>query len=133
MEDYKYWHNLLQMPVNTLIFLIGVVMVLWGIIGTLIKENWYKGIWFAGAGTILAVFSLLLLVGFNNTCYYPSTYDLQSSIHIQNSSSSRFTLSVMSIVSLMVPFVIAYIWWTWKSMDQTPITSEEMENESHAY
>ena len=133
-ESFKYWHNLLQMPINTLIFFIGVVLVLWGIGGTLLKDEWNKGIWPAGLGTILTVFALFLLAGFNNTCYYPSIYDLQSSLHIQNSSSSKFTLSAMSIVSLMLPFVLAYIWWAWKAINRTKITSEEMyEEESHVY
>ena len=92
-----------------------------------------KGIWGAGIGTILTVFSLFLLAGFNDTAYYPSTFDLQSSLTITNSSSSSYTLTVMSYVSLLVPFVIAYIWVAWRSIDNKKIDSIELENESHVY
>jgi cytochrome d ubiquinol oxidase subunit II len=99
------------MPVVAVLFLLGVTMVLMGIIRpiTCFVKCSTRGIWGAGIGTILTVFSLFLLAGFNNTAFYPSTYDLQSSLTIENSSSSRYTLVVMSYVSLMVPFVLAYI------------------------
>lgn len=135
MEEFKYLHNLLQMPVVLILFLIGVLLVLWGIIRPLWKfeQSGSSGIWFAGTGTILTVFSLFLLAGFNNTSYYPSTFDLQSSLTIRNSSSSHYTLTTMSYVSLMVPIVAAYIWYAWWSMNRKKIDAEEMETEGHTY
>lgn len=135
MEDYKYLHNLLAMPVVLILFLAGVVLVLWGIILPLWKfeKSASKGIWFAGIGTILTVFSLFLLAGFNNTAYYPSTFDLQSSLTIMNSSSSHYTLTAMSYVSLLVPFVLAYIWYAWRSINRKKIDAAEMETEEHTY
>jgi len=132
MEPYKYLHNFIQMPLVLVLFLIGVLSVLWGIIGTLIGKC-KKGIFAAGFGTVLTVFSILLVAGFNNTAYYPSTYDLQSSLTIMNSSSSKFTLTAMSYVSLMVPFVLAYIIWAWRAINNKKIDAAEMENESHTY
>jgi len=132
MEPFKYLHNLLAMPIVLILFLLGVVAVLWGIIGTLIGKC-TKGIWSAGLGTVLTVFSVLLVAGFNNTAYYPSSFDLNSSLTIMNSSSSKFTLTAMSYVSLMVPFVLAYIVYAWRAINNKKITSKEMENESHAY
>lgn len=108
MEPYKYLTNFLQMPVVLLVFLVGVVAVLWGIIRTLWKPAFDKGIWFAGAGTVLTVLALLLVAGYNNTAYYPSTHDLQSSLTLANSCSSQFTLKVMAYVSILVPFDFAY-------------------------
>ncbi|MBM3404030.1 MAG: cytochrome d ubiquinol oxidase subunit II [Bacteroidetes bacterium] len=135
LEDYKYFHNLLSMPVVLILFLAGVVLVLTGLYLSLLRSNKHgrKGIWLTGPGTILAVLSLLLLAGFNHTAYYPSTYDLQSSLTITNSSSSIYTLRTMFIVSLIVPFVAAYIWYAWRAMDKKPITGAEMENDHHAY
>jgi cytochrome d ubiquinol oxidase subunit II len=94
-----------------------------------------NGIWYAGIGTVLTVFALMLVAGYNNTCYYPSNFDLQSSLNIVNSSSSKFTLTVMSYVSLMVPFVLAYIWYAWKSINREKITESEIsgEGEGHVY
>ncbi len=132
MEKYKYLHNLIQMPVVMVIFLLGVVGVLAGIYMGAFKKSG-KGIWLAGAGTILAVFSIFLLAGFNNTAFYPSTYDLQSSLTIQNASSSKYTLTVMSYVSLLVPFVIAYIWYAWKSLNKKKINEEDISNDDMAY
>jgi len=132
VETYKYLHNLLAMPINTLMFLAGVVGVLWGIISTLLKGG-TKGIWFAGGGTILTVWALLILAAFNHTSFYPSVFDLQSSLTIENASSSRFTLVSMSYVSLFVPFVLGYIWYAWKSMNNKQISSEELEQEHHVY
>jgi cytochrome bd ubiquinol oxidase subunit II len=135
MEDYKYLHNLLQMPVVLILFVIGVLAVLMGIIRPLmnIEKCGSRGIWAAGLGTILTVFSLLLLAGFNNTSYYPSTSDLQSSLTIHNSSSSHYTLTAMSYVSLLVPFVLAYIWYAWRSINNKKIDAAEMETDTHAY
>jgi len=132
MEKYKYLHNLLQMPVVLIIMLVGVVGVLWGIISTLFFHG-SKGFLFAGPGTVLTVFALFIIAGFNNTAFYPSVADLQSSLTIQNASSSKFTLTVMSYVSLMIPFVFAYIYYFWKVMNRKKITDEEMNEESHVY
>jgi len=134
LESFKYFTNLIQMPVVLLIFLAGVLLVLWGIISSLIKNN-TKGIWWTGGGTILAVFALLLIAGYNNTCYYPSNYDLQSSLNIANSSSSKFTLATMSYVSLAVPFVAAYIWYAWRAINVKKITESEVtgNTEGHIY
>ena len=133
MEPYKYLTNFLQMPVVLLVFLVGVVAVLWGIIRTLWKPAFDKGIWFAGAGTVLTVLALLLVAGYNNTAYYPSTHDLQSSLTLANSCSSQFTLKVMAYVSILVPFVLAYIFYAWRSIDNRKIDAKEMEEGGHAY
>lgn len=134
-EPYKYLHNFLQMPVILVLFLLGVVMVLLGIGRTIFcfEKCHTKGIWISGIGTILTVFSLFIIAGFNNTAFYPSTFDLQSSLTIENASSSHYTLTAMSYVSLMIPFVIAYIWWAWRVINKTKITEKEMEDDSHAY
>jgi len=135
MEPFKYFHNLIQMPVVLILFLAGVVLVLWGIfVG--IKKASSNGIWFAGLGTIFTVLALFFLAGFNNTAFYPSTYDLQSSLTIRNASSSHYTLTAMSYVSLMIPFVIAYIWYAWKAINVKPIDKEEMsatDKDGHVY
>ena len=135
MQPYKYLQNLLQMPVVAIMFVLGVALVLIGIIRplTCFEKCSTKGIWGAGIGTVLTVLALLLLAGFNNTAYYPSTFDLQSSLTIQNSSSSLYTLTVMSYVSLLVPFVIAYIFVAWRSIDNKKIDMEELDNETHVY
>ena len=134
IEPFKYLHNLIQMPAVLLLFLAGVIVVLWGIFIAWKMES-SKGIWFTGSGTILVVFSLFLVAGYNNTCYYPSNFDLQSSLNIQNSSSSRFTLTTMSYVSLLVPFVLAYIWFAWKEINKKKITETEVSggSEGHIY
>ena len=134
MEHFKYFNNLIQMPIVLLLFTGGILGVLWGIISSLIK-SYSKGIWYSGAGTILTVFSLLLIAGYNNTCYYPSNFELQSSLNIENSSSSYFTLTVMSYVSLAIPFVIAYIWYAWKAINTIKITESEVtgDTEGHIY
>lgn len=132
MEPYKYLHNLLQIPGVLILFLVGVAGVLYGIFLGGGKTSG-KGIWFAGSGTILTVFSLLMLAGFNNTAFYPSTYDLQSSLTIYNASSSKYTLTAMSWVSLLVPVVIAYIWYTWKQMSRKKVSDEDIKNDTMAY
>ena len=134
MEPYKYLTNFIEMPVVLVVFLIGVLAVLWGIIRTLWKPAFDKGIWFAGAGTVLTVLELLLVAGYNNTAYYPSTADLQSSLTLANSCSSQFTLRVMAYVSILVPFVLAYIFYAWRSIDRKKIDAKEMQDEGgHAY
>ena len=134
MEPYKYLTNFIEMPVVLIIFLVGVLAVLWGIIRTVWKPAFDKGIWFAGAGTVLTVLALLLVAGYNNTAYYPSTADLQSSLTLANSCSSQFTLRVMAYVSVLVPFVLAYIFYAWRSIDKKKIDAKEMREEGgHAY
>ncbi len=135
MMPYKYLHNLVQMPLVAVMFLIGVVLVLLGSLRVMFvfEKCHTKGIWGAGIGTVLTVWAVFLLAGFNNTAYYPSTYDLQSSLTIENSSSSHYTLTAMSYVSLLVPFVLAYIWYAWRSMDRKKITTQELNAETHAY
>lgn len=130
---YKYLTNLVEMPVNTLLFLLGVIAVLYGILRTWIQPAWRKGIWFAGPGTILTVVSLFILVGFNNTSFYPSSADPASSLTIYNASSSLYTLKVMSWVSLIVPIVIAYIWYVWRSMTRKPMNAKELEEAETKY
>ena len=134
MESFKYLHNLLSMPIVFILLIIGVLLVLMSIIRVFFFFDKCKerGIWFGGIGTVLVVFSLILTAGFNNTAYYPSTTDLQSSLTIFNSSSSAYTLEAMSYVSIMIPMVIAYIWYVWKSMNNKKIDVEEINN-SHGY
>lgn len=114
-EEFKYLTNMIELPIVSTLFVAGVASVLYAIwIG--IKKHSRNAIWFSGAGTILTVTMLLLLAGYNNTAYYPSLSDINSSLTIANSSSSEFTLTVMSFVSLIIPFVIWYIWYAWKQM-----------------
>jgi cytochrome d ubiquinol oxidase subunit II len=132
VEEYKYLHNFIQMPLVLILFLAGVIGVLYGI-GISVFLNSTKGIWFAGAGTVFAVFSLFLIAGFNSTSFYPSSYDLQSSLTIRNASSSLFTLKTMMYVSFIIPFVLAYIWYAWKAINNKKITKEEMRSDWHVY
>ncbi len=133
MEPYKYFKNLIEMPLVLIGFLAGVVLVLFGIIQSLLKTN-SKGIWFSGAGTILTVLMLFLLSGYNNTSFYPSLTSMQSSLTIENASSSHFTLTAMGYVSLMVPFVIAYIWYAWRAINNKKIDEDEVESDDiHVY
>lgn len=132
MEPMKYLNNLLSMWYLAVVLLIGVVLVLYGIIVPVIKKTYKKGIWFAGIGTVLTVLVLFLIAGWNGTAYYPSNADLQSSLTIQNSSSSEFTLRTMFYVSLLIPFVLAYIIYAWRSLDRKQITKEEI-SEDEAY
>jgi len=132
VEKFKYLHNFIQMPVVLVLFLAGVVGVLYGI-GITVFRSTTSGIWFSGAGTVLAVFSLFLIAGFNGTSFYPSLYDLQSSLTIRNASSSLFTLKTMMYVSFIIPFVAAYIWFAWKAINNNKITEEEMNSEEHKY
>lgn len=132
MEKYKYLHNLIQMPAVLIMVLLGVVGVLASIwMGGFTKST--KGIWFGGLGTVLVVMSVFFIAGFNGTSYYPSLSDIQSSLTIRNSSSSQFTLQVMSIVSLLIPFVLAYIVYAWRQMDKKKITEDEIAQSEHKY
>ncbi|WP_314786168.1 cytochrome d ubiquinol oxidase subunit II [Segatella buccae] len=127
MEPLKYLHNFLDMWYVTAVLLVGVVLVLFGIGRTLLTKNYIRGIWPTGIGVVLTVLALLLCAGWNNTAYYPSNADLQSSLTITNSSSSEFTLQTMAIVSLFIPFVLAYIAYAWYCLDKKKITKEEIE------
>lgn len=126
MEPYKYFHNLIAMPYLLIGILVGVVLVLYGIIRTILKKTWTKGIWYYGIGVVITVTCIFLMIGWGNTSYYPSTYDLQSSLTIQNSSSSFFTLRTMAYVSILIPFVLAYIFYAWRKIDFHKLDSEEI-------
>ena len=132
MEPYKYLHNLIEMWPLLVVLLIGVVFVLFGILWSLTHKEYKRGFWVTGFGTVVTVLVLLFLTAWNNTAYYPSTADLQSSLTMQNSCSSEFTLRTMFYVSLLVPFVLAYIIYAWRSIDKKEITLEEINND-HAY
>ena len=133
MAPYKYLDNLLALPAVLALLLIGVGLVLFGILATLLKQNFCRGIWPAGIGTVCTVLALLLMVGYNNTAYYPSTADLQSSLTLANSCSSHFTLTAMSCVSLIIPFVLAYIVYAWRAIDKKSLTRQELSKEEHKY
>ena len=132
MEPYKYLHNLLTMWPLLVVLLIGVVFVLFGILWSIFHKEYKRGFWVVGFGTVVTVTVLLLLTAWNNTAYYPSTADLQSSLTMQNSSSSEFTLRTMFYVSLLIPFVLAYIIYAWRAIDKKELTLDEI-NSDHAY
>ena len=132
MEPYKYLNNFIDMWYLLILLLIGVVLVLFGIVKTIVSKDYNGGIWPAGIGTVLTVLALLLCSAWNHTAYYPSTADLQSSLTMANSCSSEFTLRTMFYVSLLVPFVLAYIVYAWRAIDKKKITQEEIKND-HAY
>lgn len=123
MQDYKYLDNLLAMPGVAAVLLLGVALVLAGLVQGL--RGWRRSFWLAGPGSVLAVLAILLCAGWNNTAYYPSVVDLQSSLTLSNSSSSLFTLKTMTVVSFLIPFVLAYIAWAWRTLDKKAITPEE--------
>jgi len=133
MEPYKYLNNLIDMWGLLVLLFSGVVMVLFGIIYTIIRKDFIAGIWHSGFGVVFVVLSLLLVAGWNNTAYYPSTADLQSSLTLANSCSSEFTLRTMFYVSFLVPFVLAYIFYAWRAIDKKKITKEEIQGDDHAY
>lgn len=128
MEKGKYFTNLLEMPAVLGMLLIGAALLVTGVAMTLLCKNFKRGIWLAGPGTTLAVMALFMIVGYNNTAYYPSTADLASSLTLANSSSSEFTLRAMAIVSLIIPFVVAYIAYFWRQMDKKSLTTEELDH-----
>ena len=132
MEPYKYLNNFIDMWYLLIILLIGVVLVLYGIGKTIVSKDYIGGIWPAGIGTVLTVLALLLCCAWNNTAYYPSTADLQSSLTLANSCSSEFTLTTMFYVSLLVPFVLAYIVYAWRAIDAKKLDKDEIQND-HAY
>ncbi|MEE1205545.1 MAG: cytochrome d ubiquinol oxidase subunit II [Prevotella sp.] len=129
MEPMKYLHNLIAIWPLLIVFAVGVVLLLYGVGRTIVSKTYIKGIWPAGIGVVLAVLALLLCAGWNNTAFYPSNADLQSSLTIANSCSSEFTLRTMFYVSLLVPFVVAYIAYVWYAMDKKKLTKEEVSDE----
>ena len=129
MQAGKYLQNFLQMPLVLGMFLVGAVLLVTGVVLTWIKPNFKRGIWFAAPGTVLAVMALFMIAGYNGTAYYPSSADIQSSLTLTNSSSSEFTLTAMSIVSLIIPLVVAYIAYFWYKMDSRSISVEELKVE----
>ena len=133
MEPMKYLNNLLVMWPLAIILLVGVVLLLFGIVKTILKPAYIRGIWPAGIGVVLVVLVLFLIAGWNNTAYYPSTADLQSSLTLQNSSSSEFTLKAMFYVSFLVPFVLAYIVYAWRAIDKKEIDRKEIAEDDHSY
>lgn len=134
VENFKYLHNLIQMPLVGLGFLAGVVLVLFGLYRAILANRPMRAIWFTGIGTVVTVICLILMAGFNNTAFYPSTSSIQSSLTIYNASSSHFTLKVMAYVSILIPFVFAYIWYFWRAMNRKKLSAEEMEShENHVY
>lgn len=133
MEPYKYLHNLLDMWYVLIALLVGVALVLYGIVRTVVSKTYIQGIWPVGIGVVITVLCLLLCAGWNNTAYYPSTAELQSSLTIANSSSSLFTLRTMAYVSVLVPFVLAYIVYAWRSIDSKKIDANEIQQEEHLY
>lgn len=132
MAAHKYFFNLIEMPIVGIVFVVGVLLVLFGLGKSMFDKKFSKGIWFAGLGTVLTVCMLLLITGYNNTAYYPSK-DLVSSLTIFNSSSSEFTLTVMSIVSLLVPFVLAYIIYAWNSLEKKKFDIKDTQEDGHTY
>ena len=133
MEPMKYLNNLLAMWPLAIILLVGVVLLLFGIVKTVLKPEYVRGIWPAGIGVVFVVLVLFLIAGWNNTAYYPSTADQQSSLTLQNSSSSEFTLKAMFYVSFLVPFVLAYIVYAWRVIDKKAIDRKEIAEDDHAY
>ena len=133
MEPMKYLSNLLAMWPLAIILLVGVVLLLFGIVKTVLKPEYVRGIWPAGIGVVLVVLVLFLIAGWNNTAYYPSTAELQSSLTLKNSSSSEFTLKSMFYVSFLVPFVLAYIVYAWRAIDKKAIDRKEIAEDDHAY
>ncbi len=132
IENFKYLHNLMAMPLVAVIIVLGAVLFLGGIFKTLYL-NKTKGFWCSGVGAVLVVVGLFLTIGYNHTAFYPSLADMQSSLTIQNSSGSKYTLITMSYVSLMIPFVLGYIIWAWKVMNQDKATIKEIKNDPHHY
>lgn len=126
IEQGKYFKNLLEMPAVLTLLLVGAGLLVAGVAATLLRKDFKRGIWFAAPGTTLAVMALFMVVGYNNTAYYPSTADLASSLTLANSSSSEFTLRTMAVVSLIIPFVVAYIAYFWRQMDKKSLTTDEL-------
>ena len=122
MTPHKYWQNLITSPSNLILMLVGVTCVLLGILGTLLQKNFNQGIWYAGIGTVFTVVALFWLAGFGNTAFLPSLTSPESSLTIRNASSSEFTLRCMAYVTVLIPFVVGYIWYVWRMIDKKKIT-----------
>lgn len=133
LEKYKYFYNMIEMPIIGIAFLLGVLAVLYGIIISIIKPSYRKGIWFTSPGTVVVVTSLLLISGYNNTAFYPSTADLQSSLTIYNASSSEFTLKAMSWVSILIPIVLTYIIIAWRALEKKQTDLHDVQGDENAY
>jgi len=133
MEPYKYLTNFIEIPELLFFFLSGVSLVVFGISISLVRTNFKRGIWYSGAGTVMTVLTLFLCAGLNNTAYYPSTAEMQSSLTLANSCSSLFTLKTMAFVSILVPFVVAYIFYAWRALDKKSIDANEMNEGGHSY
>ena len=127
MESYKYLHNLLAMPAVLALLVAGALMLVAGVVATMLRKGFTRGIWLAGPGAVFAVMALFMVAGYNNTAYYPSTADINASLTLVNSSSSEFTLRTMAIVSLIIPLVVAYIAYFWRKMDKRSLTTEELD------
>jgi cytochrome d ubiquinol oxidase subunit II len=132
VEPFKYFNNLIQRPFILILMLAGVISLVYSIYKAIFKK-YENAILFGGAGTFLAVFSLFLLAGFNNSCFYPSNVDIQSSLNIVNASSSLFTLKTMAVVSLFMPVVLAYIIFAWRSMNKKKINLDDLDSDGHKY
>ncbi len=128
IEKYKYLHNFLDMPIVLGLFLVGALLVVTGVVCSIVVPFFKRGIWFAGPGTVMVVVAIFLIAGYNNTAFYPSVADLQSSLTIYNSSSSEFTLKTMAVVSLIIPLVVTYIAYFWRKMDKGSLTTDELNN-----
>ena len=133
IEKNKYLHNFLQMPAVLALFLVGAVLLVAGVVLTLFRKGFRRGIWFSAPGTVMVVMAIFMIAGYNNTAYYPSIANLQSSLTLANSCSSEFTLKAMSIVSLIIPFVLAYIVYAWRKMDLRSLTRKELAETDHKY
>ena len=131
MEPYKYLHNLIDMPYLLIIMVIGIIGVVYAMFRTIFSKTWRKGIWFSGFGTVFPVLPILLCAGWNNTAFFPSLENLQSSLTIQNSSSSEFTLKVMAYVTILVTIVLIYLFFAWRALDRHIISEEVVENENN--
>ena len=127
MEKGKYFHNLIQMPAVLILFLLGAILLVTGVVMTLVKKEFNRGIWITAPGTVMAVMALFMIAAYNGTAYYPSTADIQCSLTLSNSCSSEFTLKTMAIVSLIIPFVVAYIAYFWRQMDKKSLTKNDLE------
>ena len=132
IETNKYLHNLIEMPLTLILLLTGLVLVITGVMLNYFSES-VRGIWPAGLGTVLTVLAIFFLAGYNNTAFYPSHLDLNSSITIYNGSSSHYTLTMMSYVALMIPFVLAYIVWVWRQMDSKKLSLIEVVSDKKSY
>ena len=132
VEPLKFWRSFIELPLLAIILLAGVGLTLFGIAISIFRRS-TKGIWYSGSGVILVVFALFMVLAYRDNCYYPSKVDFQSSLHLGNSSSSYFTLTVMSYVSTLVPFVAAYMFWAWRAINRKKLSDKELEEGGHVY